>query len=503
MLLSKENLKNIQSTEIALPDPDSFEFPERIIQFGTGVLLRGLPDYYVDKANKQGIFKGRILVVKSTASYGTDEFQKQDSLYTLCIKGIEHGRELVEYRLINSISRVLSASENWMEILQAAENPDLEIVFSNTTEVGIILSNDHVMDQPPSSFPGKLLSFLYRRYTYFQGDISKGLVLLPTELISDNGDKLKKIIIHLAKQNNLESDFIDWLEYANDYCNTLVDRIVPGRLHRDEHLAVEEKLGYKDQLMIMAEPFSLWAIETDSERVQRKLSFAKVDSNIKLVPSINKFKEIKLRLLNGTHTLSCAIALWCHFDTVHQAMINKNFSQFINHLMLQEIGPSIENHSIEKKDTTDFSLRVVDRFTNPFLAHKWENIALNYTSKMSMRVIELIYYWYAKNPVVPEHFALGFAAYIYFMRTKKEGDQYIQDIDGKAILLQDEFAPLLYDYWLDESLVVGHVLSDTHLWGKNLTQLAGFQSAVEKYLHQIKSQGMLDTIASLNIASEA
>src|SRR5690606_34648204 len=181
MLLSRENIEKIASNKVELPEGSSFELPERVLQFGTGVLLRGLPDYFVDKANKEGVFNGRILVVKSTSSSGTDEFAQQDGLYTLCIKGIEDGQQVVKYSVNNSISRVLSASQDWQTILQAAHNPDMQVVFSNTTEVGIVLSNDNVTDNPPASFPGKLLTFLYERFRYFQGDTSKGLVILPTE----------------------------------------------------------------------------------------------------------------------------------------------------------------------------------------------------------------------------------------------------------------------------------------------------------------------------------
>src|SRR5690606_14713076 len=248
-----------------------------------------------------------------------DEFAEQQGLYTLCIKGIEEGQEVVRYSINNAISRVLSASKDWETILEAAHNPEMQIVFSNTTEVGIVLSNDKITDNPPASFPGKLLAFLYERYRHFKGDTTKGLVILPTELISDNATKLKKILHSLAAQNNLEKDFLAWLDEANDFCNTLVDRIVPGRLPKEEQQQTEQELGYQDQLMIMAEPFRLWAIETGSQRVKQILSFAEVDSSVVLVPSIDKFKEIKLRLLNGTHTLSCAAALWSGFITVKEA----------------------------------------------------------------------------------------------------------------------------------------------------------------------------------------
>lgn len=500
MLLSKQNLEKITSSKVELPEAASFAYPERILQFGTGVLLRGLPDYYVDKANKQGIFQGRILVVKSTASSGADAFDQQDSLYTLCIKGLKDGQQIVAYSLNNAISRVLSAANEWTTILEAAKNPELEIVFSNTTEVGIVLSNDSLGDQPPASFPGKLLAFLHARYVHFQGAADKGLVILPTELITDNAKKLKAIIHTLAEQNGLGADFTNWLDAANDFCNTLVDRIVPGKLPAAEQQETTAHLGYEDNLMIMAEPFSLWAIETDSARVRKKLSFSAADSGIVLVPSIDKFKELKLRLLNGTHTLSCAAALWSGFITVKEAMGNAAFNEFLQGLMQKEIGQAMLDQSIAKEDVDTFAKSVIDRFSNPFLEHRWENIALNYTSKMNMRNIALLEKWYTKHLIPPQHIALGFASYIKLMNSQQVDGKYVQTIEGQTVTLQDESAPLLFHYWQAGGDVVQRVLSDDSLWGKDLSSYPQFVETVQRYLDEINTIGALKAIEKLNIA---
>jgi tagaturonate reductase len=165
MILSREALKSISANDWSLPSESVFQLPEKVLQFGTGVLLRGLPDYFINKANNQGIFNGRVVIVKSTSSGGTNEFASQDSLYTHCIRGIENGNPVEENIINASVSRVLSAKDEWNEILKCAENPEMEVVISNTTEVGIALkADDTINDTPPISFPGKLLAFLYSRY---------------------------------------------------------------------------------------------------------------------------------------------------------------------------------------------------------------------------------------------------------------------------------------------------------------------------------------------------
>jgi len=330
MQLSRKNIGNIQAQPgLTLPAANAFELPEKVLQFGTGVLLRGLPDYFIDKANRNGIFNGRVVVIKSTDSGGTDAFAKQDGLYTLCIKGLEDGKQVDETIINSSISRVLSAKNEWDQVLACAHNAEMQIIISNTTEVGITLVEDDVHAKPPQSFPGKLLAFLLERYKAFNGSVESGMVIIPTELITENGNKLRSIVLELAAMNKLDNDFVKWVETANDFCNSLVDRIVPGKLPELDRIATEKKLGYTDELMILSECFRLWAIESDSNRVRNILSFTSADDGAVIAPDIEKFRELKLRLLNGTHTFSCGLAYLAGFTTVREAMSNEYMSAFV------------------------------------------------------------------------------------------------------------------------------------------------------------------------------
>src|ERR1700730_1573709 len=113
MNLSIHNLKNIHTPGVIKPWEAIFVLPEKVLQFGTGVLLRGLPDYFIDKANRSGIFNGRIVVVKSTDAGDANVFNGQDALYTLCIRGVENGKKTEENIICSAISRVLSAKQQW------------------------------------------------------------------------------------------------------------------------------------------------------------------------------------------------------------------------------------------------------------------------------------------------------------------------------------------------------------------------------------------------------
>lgn len=377
MQLSKKILPVI-SEKVLSPVPALFELPEKVLQFGTGVLLRGLPDYFIDKANKQDLFNGRIVLVKSTDNDGADVFHDQDGLYTHCIRGIIEQKMMQEFIINGSISRVLSAKSQWQQILKCAADRNLEMIISNTTEVGLILKEDeNILGNPPISFPGKILAYLFERYKYFRGNVHKGLVIIPTELTTDNGDKLLQIVLQLAELNKMEQRFIDWLEIANCFCNSLVDRIVPGKLPAEEHLAAEIALGYSDELMIISEIYSLWAIETSSYKTKEILSFAKVNDTVFLANNIYKHRELKLRLLNGAHTFYCALSYLADVDTVKEAMNNKLLEKFIVHIMKEEIGLCISGETITAAKAEEFSDKVIERFRNPFINHKWLSVNEN------------------------------------------------------------------------------------------------------------------------------
>jgi tagaturonate reductase len=493
MILSLENISKISGGKgVDIPKRASFSMPEKVLQFGTGVLLRGLPDYFINKANQNNIFNGRIVVVKSTEKGDAGAFDTQDGLYTVCIRGLENGKQ-VDKKVINaSISRVLSAQTQWLEILACASNPDLRVIISNTTEMGIkLMEEDLISALPPVSFPGKLLSFLYKRFLIFKGSEESGMVILPTELIPVNGELLKQICVRLAEINHYGPVFMNWLIKANDFCNTLVDRIVPGALPYNERQKVLNQLGYEDHLMIMAEPYSLWAIETSRSRTREILSFAKDEKGVILTERIDKHRELKLRLLNAPHTFVCALAIWSRYSTVKEAMQHDPFRSLITELIYQEIIPSITNGEIGEKEAKTFAAKVLDRFSNPFIDHEWISISFQYTSKISMRCIPVLLNYYKREGKAPHYIALGFAAYILFMCSQKnEKGEYTGKMNGTDYVINDDKASILHTYWQKGSTaeVVNAVLSDESLWNTDLTDLFQFEKTVLDNIERIKNK---------------
>ncbi|WP_276501854.1 tagaturonate reductase [Terrimonas pollutisoli] len=509
MQLSKKNLKAIDpKNAVVIPDESLFALPEKVLQFGTGVLLRGLPDYFIDKANRQNIFNGRVVVIKSTASGGADAFDQQDGLYTLCVRGIEDGNTIEENIIHSAISRVLSAATQWEEILKCAANPDMQVIISNTTEVGIVLdADDDLQASPPRSFPAKLLAFLYKRYRVFNGDPSKGMVIIPTELIIDNGAKLEAIIEELAHQNNLEYAFMDWLENANYFCNSLVDRIVPGKLPAAMQSKMDTETGYTDDLMIMSEVYRLWAIESDKKEVKDILSFSKADKGVIITGDIEFFRELKLRLLNGSHTFSCGLAHLAGFQTVKQAMDDENFSAYISHLMMQEIAPSITSANLSIEAAKDFAAKVLDRFRNPHIDHQWLSITMQYSSKMKLRNIPVIKKYLDRFGAVPEYMATGMAGHLFFMKAELADDgKYYGELNGKRYHINDDNAAWFAKKWQTATSahqLVVDILSDEAFWETNLGSHADFTAAVSGKLQELIDNGAVAVLQQISQPAKA
>jgi tagaturonate reductase len=376
----------------------------------------------------------------------------------------------------------------------------MQIIISNTTEVGIELVKDDIQQHPPISYPGKLLAFLYERYKAFDGSAQCGMVIVPTELISDNGKKLEAIVLELAHLNGLEENFIEWLEKHNHFCNSLVDRIVPGKPDEAAKKLLEEELGYKDDLITMSEVYSLWAIEGD-DSIASILSFAAADKGVVITPNITVFKELKLRMLNGTHSLSCAVAFLSGIVSVKEAMDNPAIS--VKELMTNEIAKAVP-YDLPLEDALTFAGKVLDRFRNPSIEHHWINISLNYTSKLEMRIVQVLLRYAELYKAVPENMAMGFAAYLVFMKAvKAEGDTYYGNCNGADYPIKDPKAGYFFEQWKNYPVpqAVKNILSNTTLWNTDLTAIAGFTEKVTENVEDILKHGMKEVLNGAIVAT--
>ena len=299
--------------------PNRKERPIKIVQFGEGNFLRAFVDWMIQELNDAGVYNGNIAVVQPQPFGRVKELAEQNGLYTVIQEGVQNNEFVSKSQIIDSISEFIDPYMNFEAYLQLAEVETLELMISNTTEAGIVLDeSDSIEATPPKTFPGKVLAFLLHRYRHFNGDLTKGLYIVPCELIDNNGDELHRCVKRLAEVHHLEEGFMTWLDEANTFTNTLVDRIVPGYPAK----RIEEftnQFGYLDKNMVLGEVFHLWVIE-DRNGISSVLKGAEANLNILFVKDIKPYKIRKVRILNGLHTLMVPVSYLYGIDTVGETM---------------------------------------------------------------------------------------------------------------------------------------------------------------------------------------
>ena len=485
---------------LVLPTASQLALPERAVQFGTGALLRGLVDALLDDANRQGLFGGRVVMIGSTGSGRDRAINDQDGLFTLVVQGLVDGAARRDFHVVSSVSRALAASTQWSDVLRCAENPELELIFSNTTEVGIVLDESDAEQVPgasaPRSFPAKLAAFLLHRARWCRYDTARAPIVIPTELIEDNGVKLRDIVLTLARRWKTEPEFLGWLD-AVRFCNTLVDRIVPGGPSEQYASELRELLPYSDGMITIAEPYRLLAIEGD-EALRERLRFADADEGIIVTGSITPYRLRKVRLLNGAHTSFVSLAILAGCRTVREAVEHPALGTFLRSVLLDEIVPSLDVPGAE-----GFAREVLARFANPYLQHQLWDITLQGTTKFRVRVVPSILDHVRSTASVPRALALGFAGFLAFQQgtlqdaRRRAGEPVPADGAGESI--QARWRNVGDDPGAPETLVRA-VSADTALWGTDLSSIPGFVQIVTENLTTLREQGAVAAIEALGLA---
>ncbi len=465
--------------------------PEKILQFGEGNFLRAFADYWFDVSNEKAGWNGKAVLVQPIAQGLTKLINEQEGLYTLYLRGRENGEKVDRRRVISSVSRCLNPYEadGYAAMMEIAASDDLEYIVSNTTEAGIVYDPSCGKDDaPPSSFPAKLTQTLYTRWKAGK----KPLVILSCELIDNNGKELEKCVRKYIAQWGLEDGFLDWCGECV-FCSTLVDRIVPGRV-RDpgEAARLEAENGYRDDLIDVGEVFGVWNIEGPAW-LEEKLPFAKAGLNCVVVPDVTPYKKRKVRILNGAHTGFVPGAYLAGFDIVRDCMLDDTVRCFMNKMLREEVIPTLP---LDRKDLEEFASAVEDRFNNPFVNHELMSISLNSTSKWKARNLPSLLDFFEMNGALPPCLTTSLAAYIAFYsndaRELTEKGLVCRRPKGNDYVVSDDRWVLEF-YWRHKDdtpeELTRAVLSDTRMWDRDLTEIAGLETAVAAALKKIRSEG--------------
>ena len=459
------------------------DYPIKVVQFGEGNFLRAFVDYMIDIANEKEAFGGSIAIVKPISFGKLDAFKEQNNLYTVLLRGKENGKVVNDSRIITSVSKTYDCEENYEEYMFLAHLDSLRFVVSNTTEAGIVLDEKDTFEGLPSTYPGKLTKFLYERFTAFSGAEDKGLIILPVELIEENGKKLKECVLALCDIWNLPEEFKAWVNENNIFCSTLVDRIVTGypRGYADK---ICEELGYEDKLVDIGEPFALWVIESEKD-ISEELPLDKIGLPVVFTDNHKPYKERKVRVLNGAHTSSVLAGHLYGIDIVRDCMSDNIMGEFIRRVVMEEIVPQV---NLPKADVEAFAQSVFERFENPFIDHALLSISLNSVSKWRARVLPSFKDYYKNKGILPKLITFSFAALLAFYSSKdlREDGLYAKRAGGDEYIIHDDKTVLeFFAQNTGKNDFVESACKNKDFWGEDLSLYDGFTQEVNYWYEKI------------------
>ncbi len=475
--------------------------PERIIQFGEGNFLRAFVDWIVFNMDQKTDFNSSVVVVQPIAHGMADWLNGQDCLYHVNLQGKENGTPVNSLTRIDVISRALNPYTQFQAFLALAEQPEMRFVISNTTEAGIAFDPEcRLADAPASSYPGKLVQLLFHRYQYFGGDPTKGMIIMPCELIFLNGHHLKKYIyqyIELWKDDmgNGYEGFKAWFTDHCYVCATLVDRIVPG-FPRDTIHDIQQKICYKDNLVVKAESFHLWVIEKAEnmtvEQMKEEFPAEKAGLHVLITDNEKPYHARKVTLLNGPHTVLSPVAFLSGVDIVRDACEHPVIGRYIHKVQFDELMQTLDLPIDECKQ---FANDVLERFENPFVDHQVTSIMLNSFPKYETRDLPGVKTYLKRKGKLPEGLVFGLAAIITYYKGGKRAD-------GTPVTPNDDpkITARLTQLWAtgDTQAVAEGALAFDYVWHEDLNQtVPGLCTMVKGYLDLIQEKGMLEAVKTI------
>jgi tagaturonate reductase len=460
--------------------------PTRAIQFGEGNFLRGFVDWQLQQLNTQGLFNGGVTIVQPLAGGVVALLEEQNNLYTVLLEGKQDGAEVQSAEVITLITGTVDPYVDYDGYLALAENDDIEFIFSNTTEAGIVYSAEDLRSNTPhASFPGKLTALLYRRFELGK----KGFALIPCELIERNGARLRETVLATAANWDLGDEFIRWVDSANTFYSSLVDRIVPG-YPKDRAEELRTEFGYEDRMIVKAEPFLLWVIE-GPQSLTETLPLAKAGLNVTVTDDMTPYRERKVFLLNAPHTTMASLARLAGVETVRDVMLDADFGPLVEQVMYEEIMPVLD---LPHDELAAYAESVKERFENPFMHHELAAIALNSVSKFASRLLPVLTGFHARNGGFPPCITLALSAIL--LTYSGDPAVAITPVDGAETIAAFHAAHAAAD---DTAGYVAIILADTALWGFDLTALDGLVEQVTTGLTSLQDRGVRATLADLAV----
>ena len=487
MKLNKQTLAQTDKQadkRAALPAYDNAALLPGIVHLGLGAFHRAHQAVYTDTVLAQGDLRWGIVGVSLRSPDTRDALAPQDHLYTLAIRGTE-GEQL---RIIGSLIESLVAPESPAAVLAAMSHPHCHIVSLTVTEKGYChdpasntLRFDHpdiVHDLAHADAPRSAIGFIVRALDKRRDAGLPPFTVLSCDNLPSNGNTSRALVLAFAER--IDPELSKWISQHGAFPNSMVDRIVPKTTDEDR-TAIAAHLGVDDAWPVVTEPFSQWVIE-DRFAGPRP---AWESAGATLVEEAEPYEHAKLRMLNGSHSSLAYLGSLAGYVTVDQAIRDDGLRAFIEQMMTQEIAPTLQRPGLN-----DYRDELVERFRNPALKHRLQQIAMDGSQKLPQRLLGTIRARLdAGLPCARLCFAV--AGWIRYLRGEDEAGLVYPISDPLAESLQA--AACIAD--IDER--VDALLALEAVFGNDLAKRVEFVSAVKTFLRSIEEQGVLKALSKI------
>jgi fructuronate reductase len=459
-----------------------------IVHLGLGAFHRAHQAIYTDDAMAAGGGDWGIAGVSLRSADVRDRMRPQDGLYT----AIEKSPEGTRRRVIGSVREALFLGDERARVHQLLTARESRIVTLTVTEKGYChdpatgrlnlrhpeIAHDLMHPEAPISVVGLLVYALERR----RATHGEPLTVLCCDNLPQNGGLLEGLVVNFA--NERDAALATWIGERAAFPSTMVDRIVPATTDRDV-ADNDAALGVADRAPVVHEPYIQWVIE-DRFATARPAWEA---GGAQFVSEVEPFEKMKLRLLNASHSAWAYLGFLAGFEFIYQVATQPAFVTYMRRLMLEEVTPTL--HVPHGVDLAAYRDALVNRFRNPALPHRTQQIAMDGSQKLPQRLLATVRENLAANRAVP----LAALAVAGWMR-------YVSGIDeaGRPIKVSDPLAPRLAAIAQaagnDPEAMARGLLGVREIFDDDLNSEPRFAGPVARALASLYANGAAATVAA-------
>ncbi|HEB4875304.1 TPA: mannitol dehydrogenase family protein [Kluyvera ascorbata F0526] len=476
------------TAKATLPTYDRSKLVPRIVHLGFGAFHRAHQAVYADiLAAEHGSDWGYTEVNLIGGEQQIADLNHQDNLYTVA----EMSADAWTARVVGVVKEALHAQVDGLEtVLAKMCEPQVAIVSLTITEKGYCHSpatGQLMLDHPfivadlqnphqPKSAPGVIVEALARRKAAGLPAFS----VMSCDNMPENGHVMRNVVCAYARA--VDAGLADWIESHVTFPSTMVDRIVPA-VTPETLDKIEQLTGVRDPAGVACEPFRQWVIEDNF--VAGRPEWEKAGAE--LVSDVIPFEEMKLRMLNGSHSFLAYLGYLAGYQHINDCMGDENYRRAAHDLMLKEQAPTLK---VQNVDLARYADLLIERYTNPALRHRTWQIAMDGSQKLPQRMLDSVRWHLADN----SNFALLALGVAGWMR-------YVGGVDeqGNAIEVCDPLLPVIQaavQQSEEGESRVKALLAIEAIFGKDLPQEGKFVDLVTSAYLSLLNKGAKATVAA-------